>query len=103
MIKTRAVPGVSGPAILSRTPRRVSTASALDTFVRPNAASPRQRALNRRLIAPQTTGDGVEGLSLLPTIPDQGHLRVADVSPRSLLHLQHLPLYSWSLAVASIG
>ena len=35
MSKTRAVPGVSGPAILSRTPRRVSTASALDTFARP--------------------------------------------------------------------
>jgi hypothetical protein len=43
----------------------------------------------------------MQRIAFLPTIPHQVFLLGAVVNPSSLLHLQHPPLYTQSLGVAS--
>jgi hypothetical protein len=42
-----------------------------------------------------------QGLTILPAVPHQCFVSLAVITPRSLLHLQHPPLYSQRLGVAS--
>jgi hypothetical protein len=42
----------------------------------------------------QVTSDLVDGVAFFPTIPNERHLGIREISSRSLLHLQHLILNS---------